>query len=62
MVQPRAETTSCSVGNRPTAFLEKVSRPSTVISKTPPPLLRSVTLAAGFDFRIRVRAAIARGS
>jgi hypothetical protein len=42
--------------------LEKVAVPSTVISKTPPPLLRSVTLAAGRVFRIRVRAAIARGS
>jgi hypothetical protein len=33
-----------------------------VISKTPPPVRRRPTLAAGWVFKIRSRAAIARGS
>ena len=60
--QAMAPSTSSSDGNRPTAFLEKASRPSTVISKTPPPDLRSLTSAAGRRLRIRSRAARARGS
>ena len=58
----KADVTSCSVGKRPVAFLEKASLPSTVISKTPPPDLRSPTVAVGLVFRIRSRAATARGS
>src|ERR1700710_348385 len=43
--QAKLATTSCSVGKRPVAFLEKAGRPSTTISKTPPPLLRKATRA-----------------
>jgi len=35
-VYPPTASTSSSVGNRPVCFFEKASRPSTVISNTPP--------------------------
>jgi hypothetical protein len=53
---------SSSVGNRPSAFFEKRSAPSTVISNTPPLERRSVTSAEGARSRITSRAARARGS
>jgi hypothetical protein len=42
--------------------LEYRNLPSTVISKTPPPLLRSCTLALGIFRKIMSRACFARGS
>jgi hypothetical protein len=57
-----ALATSASVGNRLVAFFEKASRPSTVISNTPPPLFRRLTEAAGWAFVMISRAARARGS
>ncbi len=53
---------SASLGNRPIAFFENRSFPSTVTSKTPPPDFRSDTFAAESFARIRSRAALARGS
>jgi len=60
--QPIVASTSASAGNRPVAFFEYPSRPSTVISNTPPPLRLNVTAAALCAPRIRSRAARARGS
>jgi hypothetical protein len=44
------------------AFFDQAKRPSTVISKTPPPVFFRLTLADGCLFTIWFRAAIARGS
>jgi hypothetical protein len=57
-----ASATSASDGNAPDLRLEYFNAPSTVISNTPPPDLRSVTWACGLREAIRVRAARARAS
>ena len=51
-----------SVGNAPAARLEYRNLPSTVISKTPPLLLRSCTLTLGIVRKNMSRACFARGS
>jgi hypothetical protein len=61
-VQPRVASTSSSVGNRLVAFLEYASLPSTVISNTPPPDLRSSICVLGTVRSIKPAAARARGS
>ena len=53
---------SSSVGKRPTAFFENMSRLSTLISKTPPVDGRRFIFAEGRNSVIRSRAARARGS
>jgi hypothetical protein len=50
------------VGNRPVAFFEKRSAPSTEISNTPPPDLMKLISAAGCFATMMSRAAWARGS
>jgi hypothetical protein len=55
-------TISASVGNRPSAFLEQAVRPSTRISKMPPPDRFRVTSASGLTLRMRFAASRARGS
>ena len=57
-----AAAISSSLGKRLAAFLEKRSLPSTLISKTPPLLLRRLTLASGDVLSMIVRANLARGS
>ena len=59
---PTHPSTSPSVGKSPVAFLEKARRPSTRISKTPPPDFFSVTAAPGLAFWIAFCAARARPS
>ena len=61
-IQVTTAMISASVGKRPIVCLEKAIRPSTRISKTPPPERRRVTCASGRAFRMRVAAARARGS
>lgn len=45
-------STSSSVGNRPSAFLENASLPSMVISNTPPPDETNSTLLPGLDVNL----------
>jgi hypothetical protein len=60
--QERQPTISSGVGKRPVAFFENASRPSTLISKTPPLDRRRFNCADGCCLRMRSRAARARGS
>jgi len=60
--EARVPSTSSSVGNRPVAFFEKANLPFTVISKTPPPDLRSWISAEGIVVSIISRTLRARGS
>jgi len=60
--QVRQSATSSLVGKRPVAFFENASRPSTRISKTPPPDRRRPICAEGRSLRICSRTSRARGS
>src|SRR5262249_16912176 len=60
--QPSRSASSWSVGTRPAAFFETASRPSALISNTPPPDRRRLTSAEGRSLRNKSRAARARGS
>jgi len=61
-VGDRQSASSSSSGKRPIAFFEKKSRPSILISKTPPTDRRRLTCAEGRRLRNNSRAARARGS